>query len=99
MAPDGQHVFSSPGHSSIGGFDVFVSYRDKHGLWGKPVNLGAPSNTPYDELYFSIAANGKYAYFSSNRAGGKGGWIFTKLPSGNSLKPIVVTEDHLIASI
>ena len=39
MAPDGQSMyFSSQGHSSIGGYDVFVSYRDKHGLWGKPVN-------------------------------------------------------------
>ena len=74
MAPDGQSMyFSSQGHSSIGGYDIFVSFRDKHGLWGKPINLGAPINTPYDELYFSITANGKYAYFSSNRAGGKGG--------------------------
>ena len=61
--------------------------------------LGAPINTPYDELYFSITANGKYAYFSSNRAGGKGGWISIKLHSGVIQKPIVVTEDHLIASI
>ena len=101
MAPDGQSMyFSSQGHSSIGGYDIFVSYRDKHGLWGKPINLGAPINTPYDELYFSITANGKYAYFSSNRAGGKGGMdIYKATFWGNPKKPIVITEDHLIASI
>ena len=101
MAPDGQSMyFSSQGHSSIGGYDIFVSYRDKHGLWGKPINLGAPINTPYDELYFSIAANGKFAYFSSNRAGGKGGMdIYKATFWGAPKKPIVITEDHLIASI
>jgi len=101
MAPDGQSMyFSSQGHSSIGGYDIFVSYRDKHGLWGKPLNLGAPINTPYDELYFSIAANGKYAYFSSNRAGGKGGMdIYKATFWGTPKEPIVITEDHLIASI
>ena len=101
MAPDGQSMyFSSQGHSSIGGYDIFVSYRDKHGLWGKPINLGAPINTPYDELYFSITANGKYAYFSSNRAGGKGGMdIYKATFWGAPKEPIVITEDHLIASI
>ena len=101
MAPDGQSMyFSSQGHSSIGGYDIFVSYRDKHGLWGKPLNLGAPINTPYDELYFSISANGKYAYFSSNRAGGKGGMdIYKATFWGTPKEPIVITEDHLIASI
>ena len=101
ISPDGQSMyFCSQGHSSIGGFDVFVSYRDKHGLWGKPVNLGAPINTPYDELYFSISANGKYAYFSSNRAGGKGKMdIYKATFLGPPKKPIVVTEDNLIASI
>ena len=35
MAPDGQTMyFSSQGHSSIGGYDIFVSYRDKQGPWG-----------------------------------------------------------------
>lgn len=101
MAPDGQSMyFSSQGHSSIGGYDIFVSYRDKHGLWGKPINLGAPINTPYDELYFSISANGKHAYFSSNRAGGKGGMdIYKATFWGTPKEPIVITEDHLIASI
>ena len=101
MSLDGQSMyFSSQGHSSIGGYDVFVSYRDKNGLWGKPINLGTPINTPYDELYFSISANGKYAYFSSNRAGGKGGMdVYKATFWGSTKKPIVITEDNLIAGI
>ena len=101
MAPDGQTMyFCSQGHSSMGGYDVFVSYRDERGLWAKPINLGYPINSPYDELYFSISANGKYAYFASNRANGTGGMdIYKATFWGAPKKPLVASEDNLIASI
>ena len=101
MAPDGQTMyFCSQGHSSMGGYDVFVSYRDERGLWAKPINLGYPINSPYDELYFSISANGKYAYFASNRADGTGGMdIYKATFWGAPKKPLVASEDNLIASI
>jgi len=102
MAPDGNTMyFCSQGHSSIGGYDVFVSYRDEElGLWGKPINMGYPINTPFDELYFSISANGKKAYFASNRDGGTGGMdIYCATFWGEPKKPTVASEDNLIASI
>lgn len=101
MAPDGQTMyFCSQGHSSMGGYDIFVSYRDERGLWAKPINLGYPINSPYDELYFSISANGKYAYFASNRADGTGGMdIYKATFWGAPKKPLVASEDNLIASI
>ena len=102
MAPDGNTMyFCSQGHSSIGGYDVFVSYRDEElGLWGKPINLGYPINTPYDELYFSISASGKRAYFASNRDGGSGGMdIYCATFWGEPKQPAVASEDNLIASI
>lgn len=101
LAPDGNTMyFSSQGHSSIGGYDIFVSYRNDKGAWGEPINLGYPINTAYDELYFSISASGKYAYFSSNRSEGKGGMdIYQATFWGESKRPFVSTEDNLIASI
>jgi outer membrane protein OmpA-like peptidoglycan-associated protein len=102
MAPDGNTMyFCSQGHSSIGGYDVFVSYRDEElGLWGKPINMGYPINTPFDELYFSISANGKKAYFASNRGGGTGGMdIYCATFWGEPKQPTVASEDNLIASI
>jgi outer membrane protein OmpA-like peptidoglycan-associated protein len=102
MAPDGNTMyFCSQGHSSIGGYDVFVSYRDEElGLWGKPINMGYPINTPFDELYFSISANGKKAYFASNRGGGAGGMdIYCATFWGEPKQPTVASEDNLIASI
>tara|TARA_B100000886_G_C20423138_1_gene492532 strand:- start:258 stop:2306 length:2049 start_codon:yes stop_codon:yes gene_type:complete len=101
MAPDGKTMyFCSQGHTSIGGYDVFVSYRNDFGLWEEPINMGYPINTPFDELYFSISANGKKAYFASNRDGGKGGMdIYCATFWGEPKKPTVVREDNLIASI
>lgn len=77
---DGQRLFfSSKGHNSMGGFDVFVSQRT-HGTWSKPINLGYPLNTASDERNFVLEADGKYGYYASEKEkGGKGGldlyWI------------------------
>ena len=50
--PDGRTLyFSSQGHNSMGGYDIFKStYKD--GYWSKPENLGVPINTADDDLYF-----------------------------------------------
>jgi outer membrane protein OmpA-like peptidoglycan-associated protein len=65
--------FSSKGHSSIGGWDVFVSYK-RNGEWSKPENLGIPINTPADEVNYFYSREGTRAYYSSNRDGGYGGF-------------------------
>jgi hypothetical protein len=46
--------FSSQGHSSMGGFDVFYTERQEDGSWDEvPVNLGYPLNTSDDDFTFS----------------------------------------------
>ncbi len=72
--------FSSRGHNTMGGFDIFFSVRDENGKWSKAVNAGYPVNTQWDELFFTKfrAQNGIY-YFSSNRSGGLGGLDIYKL--------------------
>lgn len=61
--------FSSKGHTSSGGFDVFKSYK-RNGSWVNPINLGFPVNSPYDELSFTVFNNLKYVI--TDRPGGKG---------------------------
>jgi outer membrane protein OmpA-like peptidoglycan-associated protein len=63
--------FSSKGHSSTGGYDLFASTWS-NGAWSDPRNLGAPLNTPGDDLYLVFLADGKTAYMSSVRNGGMG---------------------------
>lgn len=64
--------FASNGHHTIGGYDIFRSYDD-NGVWSVPENLGYPVNTVDDDLYFSIASDGKVGYYSSERVDGHGG--------------------------
>lgn len=100
MHPDGHTMYmSSQGHNSLGGYDIFISHNVQ-GQWTEPVNLGYPINTPYDEMFFPITANGKFAYIASNRPGGKGGMDLYKVTYLGPEKPVMVdSEDYLLASI
>ena len=59
--------FMSDGHTGFGGDDLFYSRRQADGSWGKPKNLGYPINTDSDEGSLVVSANGKTAYFATNR--------------------------------
>jgi len=50
---------------------VFVSVL-KNGIWSTPINLGMPLNTPGDDVFFQVSADGKTGYFSSYRKEGLG---------------------------
>lgn len=50
LTPDGRYLFfSSQGHNSMGGFDIF--YVDFNGS-GEPINLGYPVNDAGDNLFY-----------------------------------------------
>jgi outer membrane protein OmpA-like peptidoglycan-associated protein/tetratricopeptide (TPR) repeat protein len=64
--------FTSSGHLGYGGTDLFMS--KKHGKgWSKPINLGYPINTIENEGSLVIAADGKTAYYTSDRSDSRGG--------------------------
>ena len=64
--------FASEGHDSMGGYDIFHSTISDSGVWGKPVNVGYPINTPDDDLFYIPTADGQRVYYASKRAGGYG---------------------------
>lgn len=71
--PDGKTLyFSSDGHPGMGGSDLFYSRMDETGHWGKPVNLGYPINTKNKEITLAVSADGKTAYYSSDRGNAPG---------------------------
>ena len=66
--------FSSKGHNSIGGFDIFYSIKSKSGAWDSVKNMGYPVNTPWDEIFYHPSSvKDSSFYFASNRSGGSGG--------------------------
>jgi outer membrane protein OmpA-like peptidoglycan-associated protein/tetratricopeptide (TPR) repeat protein len=98
--PSGKYLyFASEGFNSMGGYDIFMCKREGQN-WGAPINLGYPINTPYDDFFFASTANGKYAYITSNRAGGKGGYDIYKVTFwGPEKSPALMVEDYLLASV
>ena len=69
ITADGRTLyFSSKGHNSMGGYDVFKSEFSLSSFsWGECSNLNFPINTPFDDLFFVPDTNGAMAFFSSNR--------------------------------
>ncbi len=74
LSPDGKTLyFSSKGHSSMGGYDIFkASYNEENKSFTNVKNIGYPVNTSYDDLNFRISKNGRFGYVSSLRGGGQG---------------------------
>lgn len=72
LHPDGKTLyFSSKGHGSMGGYDIYTSVFEK-GKWSKPQNIGFPINTSDDDVCFVLTASGDYGYYTSIKAEGKG---------------------------
>lgn len=74
ISADGTELyFSSTGHNSIGGYDVYKSeLNPQTNQWGEPQTLGHPVNTVFDDIYLVMEASGKVGYYSTNRKGGHG---------------------------
>ncbi len=69
---DSTMFFSSKGHNTMGGYDVFVTHLNNKGEFTEPKNMGYPINTPDDDIYFTLSGDGRRAYYSSVRQGGYG---------------------------
>ncbi len=55
--------FCSRGHSTMGGYDIFVSTRNSS-RWNVPQNLGYPLNTTDDDIFFFPIGDGKKGFIS-----------------------------------
>ncbi|MCX7728909.1 MAG: hypothetical protein N2203_05495 [Bacteroidia bacterium] len=100
MHPDGKTLFfSSNGHTSMGGFDIFYSIRDEEGKFSEPINLGYPINTTDDDLFYITSADGKRAYYSSVQENGKGDKdIYMITIPESSEKPVVIYKGKILAA-
>ncbi len=65
---DGKLYFSSKGHPSLGGLDVFESQWNGS-VWSAPAPMPAGINTSLDDQYYTRSADGYSGYLVSNRPG------------------------------
>jgi outer membrane protein OmpA-like peptidoglycan-associated protein/tetratricopeptide (TPR) repeat protein len=100
LHPDGKTLyFSSDGHNTMGGLDMFKSVLD-NGKWSKPENLGYPINKADDDAFLSISGSGIHAYYASFKPDGYGEkdiYMITFLGAERNL--FDANEDNLLASV
>tara|TARA_Y100000385_G_C13108540_1_gene650194 strand:- start:7555 stop:9864 length:2310 start_codon:yes stop_codon:yes gene_type:complete len=64
--------YASNGPASMGGFDIFVTFRDQDNNWSSPVNMGFPINSTGDDLFYTTTLDGLKGYLTSFRKDGHG---------------------------
>ncbi|MDQ3193115.1 MAG: hypothetical protein M3Q58_16145 [Bacteroidota bacterium] len=71
--PDGKTLyFSSKGHNTMGGYDIFKTVKGEQGDWSNPENLGYPINSIADDIYFVLNVNGNEGFYASKKPSGIG---------------------------
>ncbi|WP_299110636.1 hypothetical protein [uncultured Winogradskyella sp.] len=89
--------FSSKGHNSIGGYDIFIS-TISNSKYKSPRNLGYSINSDKDEIAFVFVDN-KKGVFSSNKDNTKNAFNLYRFQSRelyNELRGIVISEKEKI---
>jgi hypothetical protein len=92
-------TFSSMGHNSIGGFDVFVSKWDTvNNKWGVPENMGYPINTSADEMSFCFNKTKDTGYMSCWKEDSNGDLDIYKVVFNDLVeKPYTIFSSTVIA--
>jgi hypothetical protein len=99
LSPDGKTLFfSSKGHASMGGYDIFkATYDEEQHRFINPRNIGYPVNTSYDDLNFRISKSGKYGYVASVRGGGNGDYDIYRVSFNETDLDYTVLIGQLVA--
>lgn len=74
VAPDESYLLTAwvDGPGGHGGFDIYVSFRDKQGHWGPSINLGDGVNTAAEEDFPSVSPRGRDLFFFRFQKGEEG---------------------------
>ena len=99
MHSDGRTLyFSSRGHNSMGGFDVFKTVLQPNNTWSPVENLGYPVNGPEDDVFLVMAANGRHAYYATHHKDSYGEKdIYKIIFLGDEKELVSITHDPLLA--
>ena len=79
--------FVSNGWPGYGGDDLFMARRLPGDKWSQPVNLGYPINTVNDEGTLFVAADGKTAFYASDRSDTRGGYDIYSFELREDVRP------------
>lgn len=90
-------LFSSKGHNSMGGYDVFKSYLKPDSTWTDPENMGYPINTTDDDIHYFLSPGGDKGYYSISKADGFGdNDLYTVEPGIVGIMPAMVVVKGVV---
>ena len=97
ISTDGKTLyFSSKGHTSMGGYDIFKADWDNAvNKWGAVKNIGYPINTPDDNTNLRMAEGGRYGYISALREGGLGDYDIYRVTFNEIETEYTVINGHI----
>lgn len=96
--PDGvTFFFSSNGHKTMGGYDIFFASLNSENKFSEVTNLGFPINTTDDDVFFVTSPDGKRSYLSSAKDGGFGEKdIYMVSIPGAKEKPLALFKGQIV---
>jgi len=100
LASDGKTLYySSDREGGLGSNDIYMVKRedDSWTKWSEPINLGNEVNTDAWDAYYTIDAQGKYAYLSSQKnSKGKNDIIRIQLKEEVQPDPVVLISGKVL---
>lgn len=65
IAPDESYIiWDSEREGGYGGSDLYISFKQQTGAWGKAINMGKAVNSSKSDTYASVTPDGKYILFN-----------------------------------
>lgn len=96
--------FSSQGHESMGGYDIFYSTVTQGGFgstpgkifWSYPKNMGYPINSTEDDLFYYPTNDKKQALYASSKDGGLGGQDVYVVTIRKEMKQMIALKGSIL---
>jgi len=90
-------LFSSKGHNSMGGYDIFKTYLKPDSTWTMPENMGYPINTTDDDIHYFLSPGGDKGCYSISKADGFGdNDLYTVEPGIVGVMPAMVVVKGVV---
>lgn len=96
-ADDKTLFFSSSGYIGFGKSDIYMTKRldDTWQNWSEPYNMGPQVNSSGEDLFFSMPAEGNYAYYTKEDSLGDMDIFRLPMPLFNELNPVITISGRV----
>lgn len=99
LAPDDKTLFfSSAGYVGFGKSDIYMTQRldDTWQNWSEPLNMGPQVNSEGEDLFFTMPAEGNFAYYTKEDSVGDMNIFRLEMPLFYEIDPIITITGRVL---